>query len=121
MNQHLSLEYIRLLSRIIPVYGIQTFNNEIVLTISFREVVSATRFLKSHQNCRYKALTAIAGVDYLEKSVRFEINYELLSLKFNTRIRIKVCVNETTPIESIGEILRSLDLKWNCIRGTKSS
>jgi NADH:ubiquinone oxidoreductase subunit C len=89
MNQHLSLEYIKLLSKIVPVVGIQTFNNEITLTIDFKQVSPISRFLKDHLNCQYKSLTAIAGVDYLENKIRFEINYEVLSLKFNSRIRIK--------------------------------
>ena len=103
MNQHLSLEYIKLLSKIVPVNSIQTFNNEIILTINPKQIIPITEFLKNHLNCQYKALTTIAAVDYLESNIRFEINYELLSLKFNTRIRIKVYSNEITPIKSIGE------------------
>jgi NADH dehydrogenase (ubiquinone) Fe-S protein 3 len=103
MNRHLSLEYIKLLSKIISINGIQTFNNEIVLTIDFKQIIPITRFLKDHSNCQYKALTAIAGVDYLENKIRFEVNYEVLSLKFNSRIRIKTYANEITPIKSIGE------------------
>jgi NADH dehydrogenase (ubiquinone) Fe-S protein 3 len=104
MNQHLSLEYIKLLSKIVPIIGIQTFNNEIILTIDFKQVRSITRFLKDHLNCQYKILTAVAAVDYLENKIRFEINYEVLSLKFNSRIRIKIYANEVTPVKSIGEI-----------------
>ena len=103
MNQHLSLEYLKLLSKIIPVGGIQTFNNEIVLTINFKQITPVIKFLKDHSNCQYRTLAAVAGVDYLENNIRFEINYEILSLKFNNRIRIKTYANEVTPIKSIGK------------------
>jgi NADH dehydrogenase (ubiquinone) Fe-S protein 3 len=45
-----------------------------------------------------------SGVDYPEKLYRFQIVYELLSIKFNFRLRIKILVNELVPINSIEKI-----------------
>jgi NADH dehydrogenase (ubiquinone) Fe-S protein 3 len=104
MSQRLSLEYIKSLSQIIPINGIQAFNNEIILVIDFKQIIPIIKFLRDHSNCQYKVLTAISGVDYLGGTSRFEINYELLSLKFNSRIRLKTYANEITPIKSIGQI-----------------
>ena len=106
MNQRLNLEHVKILSRIIPISGVQIFNNEIILVINFKQIIPVMRFLKDHLNCQYKVLVAISGVDHLESDVRFEINYEILSLKFNNRLRIKTYVSEITPIASIGAIYR---------------
>jgi NADH:ubiquinone oxidoreductase subunit C len=108
MNLRLNLEHVKILSRIIPISGVQIFNNDIILVINFKHVVPIIRFLKDHLNCQYKVLVAISGVDHLESKVRFEINYEVLSLKFNNRLRIKTYASEITPVSSIGATFRDL-------------
>jgi NADH-quinone oxidoreductase subunit C len=40
----------------------------------------------------------IAGADYPERPERFEVNYQLLSLTRNRRIRVKVLTDETSPV-----------------------
>ena len=43
----------------------------------------------------------IAGVDYPERPERFEVNYHLLSVTENHRIRLKVTTDEDTPVPSV--------------------
>ena len=38
------------------------------------------------------------------KEARFEVVYNLLSVKYNSRIRVKVAVDELTPIDSVTSI-----------------
>ena len=109
MFQHFCLDYIRSLGDNLPASSIQVFNNEIIIIVCSTEIVSSTKFLRDHVNCQYKILTAISGVDYPEKVTRFEIVYELLSLKFNARIRVKTYLNEITPVESIVSIYNAAD------------
>jgi len=49
-------------------------------------------------------LSCISGVNFLStkigKSFRFGIVYDLLSLTFNTRVRIKIYLNEMSVISS---------------------
>merc|ERR1712228_1026448 len=52
----------------------------------------------------YTILVCISGVDYLTKSNRFELNYELLSLRYNNRIRIKLSINELDIVDSCEKI-----------------
>ena len=39
--------------------------------------------------CQFKILTSISAVDYFTRLNRFEVNYDLLSIIFNLRIRLK--------------------------------
>ena len=48
-----------------------------------------------------RVLIDICGVDYPEREARFEVVYHLLSVKYNSRIRVKVAVDELTPIDSV--------------------
>jgi len=56
--------------------------------------------LKTHINYQYKLLSSITGVDHLYSKYRFGIVYDLLSLRYNTRLRLKIFVNEITPVDS---------------------
>jgi len=74
----------------------QTF----VITVKPEDLIFALYFLKLHSNLQYNLLTAISCVDYPFRKRRFEVVYELLSVRFNSRIRVKTFVDEVTPIQS---------------------
>ena len=60
--------------------------------------------LKNHFNYQFKILTCISGVDYPENFYRFQVVYELLSIKYNSRIRVKILVDEFIPVDSVEKI-----------------
>jgi len=105
----LNLNYAKFLSKLVSVENIQIFNNELIIATNFKNVLKVLLFFKNHTNCQYKVLSCISGVDYPEKQKRFEIVYEMLSIRYNSRIRVKVCVDEITPLESITNLYRSAD------------
>jgi NADH-quinone oxidoreductase subunit C len=73
---------------------------EITLTTRRESIVDALRALRDTPGLEYQQLMEIAGVDYPERAERFEVNYQLLSLTQNRRIRVKVLTDETTPVPS---------------------
>ena len=109
MNQHLNLNYAKFLSKILPTKNILLFKNELILIVSSEKLLPVISFLKNNVNCQYKILTSISGTDYLEKNLRFEVSYELLSIRYNSRIRVKTYVDEITAIESITSIYSAAD------------
>jgi NADH-quinone oxidoreductase subunit C len=52
-------------------------------------------------------LIDVCGVDYPERERRFDVVYNLLSLKHNRRIRVKVRTDETTPVPSISQVFNA--------------
>jgi NADH-quinone oxidoreductase subunit C len=52
-------------------------------------------------NLDYQQLMEIAGVDYPDRSERFEVVYHLLSVTKNHRLRVRVSTDETTPVPTI--------------------
>ncbi len=62
------------------------------------------KILKAHINYQYKILTAISGVDLIGKKYRFAVVYELLSLTFNSRIRVKLFMDEISSGVSISNL-----------------
>jgi NADH-quinone oxidoreductase subunit C len=77
---------------------------EITLTVRRECIVEVCRALRDTPGLEYQQLMEIAGVDYPERPQRFEVNYHLLSLTRNRRIRVKVLTDEQTPVPSIVSI-----------------
>ena len=86
---------------IIPYIDYQKYNNENSIVISVDNLLFSLKCLKNHYNFRYSLLSSITGVDLLGSTYRFSVVYDLLSLTYNSRIRVKVFVNEVTSVPSI--------------------
>ncbi len=74
---------------------------EITLTVTREGLVDALTALRDTKGLEYQQLMEIAGVDYPERLERFEVNYHLLSLTLNRRIRVKVSTDEATALPSV--------------------
>jgi NADH-quinone oxidoreductase subunit C len=75
-----------------------------ILTLPRAAIVGALTFLRDDANCLYKMLVDLCGVDYPDRDERFEVVYNLLSLKHNRRLRVKVTATEETPVPSITSV-----------------
>jgi NADH dehydrogenase (ubiquinone) Fe-S protein 3 len=97
----LILNYINNLKSICPINCIQLTENEIILTINNVIVPKMLLFLKRHVLSQVKSLSCISGIDYPEKKFRFKVVYELTTLRYNNRLRIKTYNDELKPIKSV--------------------
>jgi NADH dehydrogenase (ubiquinone) Fe-S protein 3 len=64
-------------------------------------------FLKHHSNTRFRVLIDVCGVDYPSRQKRFSVVYNLLSVQYNSRIRVETSVDEITPLNSVVSIFPS--------------
>ncbi|XP_053305446.1 NADH dehydrogenase [ubiquinone] iron-sulfur protein 3, mitochondrial [Spea bombifrons] len=91
-------------AEILPKYVQQvqvTCFDELEIMIHPDGVVPVITFLRDHTNAQFKSLADLTAVDIPTRTNRFEIVYNFLSLRFNSRIRVKTYADELTPIESI--------------------
>jgi NADH-quinone oxidoreductase subunit C len=72
---------------------------EVSLTVARERIVEVCRTLRDE--FEYQQLMEIAGVDYPQRSERFEVVYHLLSLTKNHRIRVRVSTDEDKPVPSV--------------------
>ena len=49
-------------------------------------------------------MSDVTAVDFPERPQRFEVVYNLLSIRYNSRIRVKCLVDEVTPVESVAHV-----------------
>ena len=71
------------------------------------KLVALLTFLRDDPRCLFKQLIDVCGVDWPEREKRFDVVYNLLSLKNNQRVRIKVATDEATPVPSVASVFSS--------------
>ncbi|KAI5759295.1 unnamed protein product [Gulo gulo] len=81
--------------------------NELEICIHPDGVIPVLTFLRDHTNAQFKSLADLTAVDIPTRQNRFEIVYNLLSLRFNSRIRVKTYTDELTPIESTVSVFKA--------------
>jgi NADH/F420H2 dehydrogenase subunit C len=86
------------IKNILPVLAYQKFNDQIILVVSVDKLLFSLNVLKNHIGYNYQLLTCISGVDFLGKNYRFSVVYDLLSLTYSSRLRVKIFVNEITSV-----------------------
>ena len=89
------------LKELIPLITYQQFKDESILVVSNNNLLFILKFLKNHINYKYKILTSITGIDLLGKIYRFSVIYDLLSITYNSRIRVKIFIDELSFVPSI--------------------
>jgi NADH-quinone oxidoreductase subunit C len=70
-------------------------------------IVRMLTFLRDDPQCLFKLLMDVCGADYPEREQRFDVVYNLLSLRHNQRVRVKVMTDEATPVPSVVSVFNS--------------
>lgn len=73
---------------------------ELILVTQRESLIRVLTYLRDDPNCHFKQLVDITGVDYPDRPERFEVVYNLLSHRHNSRVRVKVTADEDTPVPS---------------------
>lgn len=97
------------LSKIIPIFSELVTLQEKILIIPEQYVLFCLDCLKNHITQQYRLLSCISGVDLLIGNYRFSVVYDLLSLVYNTRIRVKIFVDPAASVLSICSVYKCAD------------
>jgi NADH:ubiquinone oxidoreductase subunit C len=89
------------------VLASQVLNKQPIITVCLFQLKFVLTVLKLHIGNQFAMLTAISGIDLLQSKYRFCVAYELLSLTYNTRLRVKVFCDLITPVLSSTSVFSS--------------
>ena len=103
----MNIKSVFVLNKILPVILVQKFSSEISLLLRVKNLLISLITLKKSILYQFTLLTAISGVDYYNNTYRFNVTYELLSLVYNSRVRLKVFLTEIDSVPSIVEIFKN--------------
>lgn len=98
--------FVKSLIKLVPkwVHYASICKNEVVFMIYPEHILPFCFFLRDHVHTQYKQLIDLTAIDYPTRNKRFSIVYNLLSVEFNSRIRLKTVVDEITPISSVTKV-----------------
>ena len=98
------LKNLKNISKICPIKKIQFFNSEITLVVHTNDLFDVLLFLKNNVLCQFKILSCVTCVDYPKSMHRFMIIYDILSIRYNTRIKIKIFTHEIGTVNSVTKL-----------------
>lgn len=97
-------KFSKTIQNFLPITATQKIKEEGIVVVLPQYLPLVMLFLKNHIASQYKVLSCISGVDFLGKDYRFCVSYDLLSLTYSQRLRVKTFLNEITPVSSVVEI-----------------
>ncbi|KAL7932596.1 hypothetical protein V8C35DRAFT_306161 [Trichoderma chlorosporum] len=83
------------------VQQFSVWKDELTIYISPSGVIPVFSFLKYNTATEFTQVSSVTGCDYPTRSNRFEVVYNLLSVRYNSRIRVKTYADESSPVPSI--------------------
>ncbi|KPM35062.1 NADH-ubiquinone oxidoreductase 30 subunit, mitochondrial [Neonectria ditissima] len=83
------------------VQQFSVWKDELTIYISPSGVIPVFTFLKYNTAAEFTQVTTVTAADYPTRENRFEVVYQLLSVRHNSRIRVKTYADEASPVPSI--------------------
>lgn len=77
------------------------WKDELIVYTSPAGLIPVSTFLKDHTATQFKACMDMTAADYPTRKYRFDCVYDLLSVRFNSRIRVKTYASEVSPVPSL--------------------
>jgi|TARA_B110000438_G_C15742968_1_gene619357 NADH-quinone oxidoreductase subunit C len=81
--------------------------NELLVETNSENLIEVIQFLKINDECKFRQLIDIAGVDYPSEEKRFHLVYLFLSHEKNIRIKVSIKFESNKKIPSITKIFPS--------------
>jgi NADH-quinone oxidoreductase subunit C len=86
----------------LEVIEIKSFREQVFVSVKREKIMDICRYLYEDDSIRMNFLSDLCGVDYPERKYRFEVIYNLYSLKYNHRLIIKALIPGDAPcIDSV--------------------
>lgn len=83
------------------VQQFSVWKDELILYCAPSGLIPLTTFLKDHTSTQFKACMDQTAADYPTRTNRFDVVYDFLSVRFNSRVRVKTYTSEVRPVPSL--------------------
>jgi NADH-quinone oxidoreductase subunit C len=80
------------------IEGINEFRDDLTVQVKKQDIVPVCEFLKNDPALSFEMLLDLLGVDMYRSEGRFEVVYNLYSLRNKKYLRLKVLVGEKDPV-----------------------
>jgi NADH-quinone oxidoreductase subunit C len=86
------------------ILGHEVLHGELTLTAKASEIVRVVQFLRDDPRCDFRSFIDVTAVDWPSRENRFDVVYHFLSPTKNARVRVKIEIDEATPVASIIDV-----------------
>src|SRR5258708_13051636 len=86
------------------VMGHWVAHGELTLAAIARDIVKVATFLRDDERCQFCSFVDATAIDWPGREPRFDVVYHLLSPKQNLRIRVRIEVDDKTPVPSVIDV-----------------
>ena len=76
------------------VLSVNEYRGELTVVVAKRSIVDVAAFLRDDAELTFDSIRDVCGADYYRPDDRYEVVYNVYSMKNNFRVRIKVRVDE---------------------------
>lgn len=83
------------------VQKFSVWKDELIFYVGPSALIPVMTFLQNHTASQYKACMDVTAADYPSRTNRFDLVYDLLSTRFNSRVRVKTYASEISPVPSV--------------------
>jgi NADH-quinone oxidoreductase subunit C len=82
---------------------------ELTIRAKAEDIVAVATFLRDDERCQFCCIIDVTAIDWPHRERRFDVVYHFLSPKQNRRIRVKLEVDENTPVPSLVSVFPGAD------------
>jgi len=82
---------------------------ELTIITNTPDIIKVVTFLRDDERCQFISFIDVTAIDWLGRERRFDVVYHFLSPKHNRRVRVKIAVDENTPVPSIIDVFPGAD------------
>lgn len=76
-------------------------HGELALSVAPEQLIAVLTFLRDDARTQFTQLIDLCGADYPSRPARFDVVYNLLSMRHNLRLRVKAQVAENAAVPSV--------------------
>lgn len=79
-------------------------SGELNIVVNAQSINKVLTFLRDDKKCLFSMLVSICGADYPAREKRFDVVYQMLSVRHNQRIRVKLQADKMTFVPSATKV-----------------
>ncbi|RPI75894.1 MAG: NADH-quinone oxidoreductase subunit C [Ignavibacteriales bacterium] len=92
------------------VFDFSDYRDQLAVTLNKKFIVEVSSFIRDDQDLQFKLCEDVTAIDWARRKNRFTVVYHIMSLKLNSRIRLKADVDESDcSIDSVSSIWKTAD------------
>lgn len=91
-------------------FDFSDYRDQLAVTLNKKFIVEVSAFIRDDQDLQFKLCEDVTAIDWARRKNRFTVVYHIMSLKLNSRIRLKADVDESDcSIDSVSSIWKTAD------------